>query len=83
MSGRLAIGVDIGGTKVAGGVVDEEGRILQRTRLLGAAMDVKQINGTFDRFLLRRGVHINNKQLSCQQRRGMLDKKLFQQNGNV
>ena len=32
MSGRLAIGVDIGGTKVAGGVVDEEGRILQRTR---------------------------------------------------
>jgi glucokinase len=29
---RLAIGIDIGGTKVAGGVVDEAGRILQRTR---------------------------------------------------
>lgn len=29
---RLAIGIDIGGTKVAGGVVDEQGRILARTR---------------------------------------------------
>ncbi|HET8594956.1 MAG TPA: ROK family glucokinase [Intrasporangium sp.] len=28
----LAIGIDIGGTKVAGGVVDESGRILHRTR---------------------------------------------------
>lgn len=32
MSRRLAIGIDIGGTKVAGGIVDEQGRILQRTR---------------------------------------------------
>lgn len=32
MSRRLAIGIDIGGTKVAGGVVDEHGQILQRTR---------------------------------------------------
>ncbi len=28
----LTIGVDVGGTKVAGGVVDEQGRVLQRTR---------------------------------------------------
>jgi glucokinase len=30
--GGLAIGVDIGGTKVAGGVVDEQGRVLDRER---------------------------------------------------
>ncbi|MGL4743729.1 MAG: ROK family protein, partial [Dermatophilaceae bacterium] len=29
---RLAIGIDIGGTKVAGGVVDGAGRVLRRTR---------------------------------------------------
>jgi glucokinase len=32
MSRRLAIGIDIGGTKVAGGVVDESGIITHRTR---------------------------------------------------
>ena len=32
MTERLAIGIDIGGTKVAGGVVDGSGRILTRTR---------------------------------------------------
>ncbi|GAA3703833.1 ROK family glucokinase [Terrabacter ginsenosidimutans] len=32
MSRRLAIGIDIGGTKVAGGVVDETGAITHRTR---------------------------------------------------
>lgn len=33
MSGQpLAIGIDIGGTKVAGGVVDHSGRVLHRTR---------------------------------------------------
>ncbi|HET7397440.1 MAG TPA: ROK family glucokinase [Intrasporangium sp.] len=32
MSGSLAIGVDIGGTKVAAGVVDVAGRIVHRTR---------------------------------------------------
>lgn len=32
MSDRLAIGIDIGGTKVAGGVVDEAGVIVHRTR---------------------------------------------------
>ena len=32
MSRDLAIGIDIGGTKVAGGVVDEHGRVLTRAR---------------------------------------------------
>src|SRR5512144_3299122 len=32
MNGRLAIGVDIGGTKVAGGIVDQTGTIIERTR---------------------------------------------------
>src|SRR4051794_9292282 len=32
MSRRLSIGIDIGGTKVAGGVVDESGTITHRTR---------------------------------------------------
>lgn len=32
MSGKLAIGIDIGGTKVAGGLVDEEGAVIARAR---------------------------------------------------
>ena len=36
----LTIGVDIGGTKVAGGVVDQEGRVLARTRRETPAADV-------------------------------------------
>ena len=32
MSPNLAIGIDIGGTKVAAGVVDEHGTITHRTR---------------------------------------------------
>lgn len=32
MSSRLAIGIDIGGTKVAGGVVDAEGKVSHRAR---------------------------------------------------
>jgi glucokinase len=32
MNRRLAIGIDIGGTKVAGGIVDERGAILERVR---------------------------------------------------
>lgn len=31
---RLAIGIDIGGTKIAAGVVDEDGQVLARTRRL-------------------------------------------------
>ncbi len=32
MSGHLSIGIDIGGTKVAGGIVDEQGQITSRRR---------------------------------------------------
>ena len=42
----LAIGVDIGGTKVAAGVVDESGTILQQTRQptpSGSAAEVEQL----------------------------------------
>src|SRR5205085_776220 len=36
----LTIGVDVGGTKVAGGVVDEHGRVLAQTRRDTPAEDV-------------------------------------------
>lgn len=32
MAERLAIGIDVGGTKIAAGVVDEDGRVLARSR---------------------------------------------------
>jgi len=38
----LAIGVDIGGTKVAAGVVDDEGRVLDTTRRLTPGHDVAE-----------------------------------------
>jgi len=44
----LAIGVDIGGTKVAGGVVDEYGEVVARTRRAtpsGSPADVEQVIG--------------------------------------
>ncbi len=42
----LAIGVDIGGTKVAAGVVDDEGRILARTRRDTPSASAKQVEET-------------------------------------
>lgn len=39
-----AIGVDIGGTKIAAGVVDEEGRILAKTRLDTATSDSSAVD---------------------------------------
>jgi glucokinase len=42
----LAIGVDIGGTKVAGGVVDEHGRVLDRTRRFTPGTDVAATEAT-------------------------------------
>jgi glucokinase len=36
----LTIGVDVGGTKIAGGVVDEAGKILSRTRRTTPSSDV-------------------------------------------
>ena len=37
----LTIGVDIGGTKVAGGVVDPQGRILEQHRIITPARDAQ------------------------------------------
>lgn len=42
----LAIGVDIGGTKVAGGVVDEHGRVVDRTRRFTPGTDVAATEAT-------------------------------------
>ncbi len=44
--GLLAIGVDIGGTKVAAGVVDDRGRILARARRLTPSRDPKAVEDT-------------------------------------
>ncbi len=42
----LTVGVDIGGTKIAAGVVDEQGRILARHRVATAARDAEQVEET-------------------------------------
>jgi glucokinase len=42
----LAIGVDIGGTKVAAGVVDERGRVLARARRLTPSRSPKAVEAT-------------------------------------
>jgi glucokinase len=42
----LTIGVDIGGTKIAAGVVDERGQILSRARRESPATDAEQIETT-------------------------------------
>ncbi len=39
-----AIGVDIGGTKIAAGVVDEEGRILAQSRLATDPSDADSVD---------------------------------------
>jgi glucokinase len=43
---RLALGVDIGGTKVAAGVVDESGRVLDRERRLTPGRDTVAVIDT-------------------------------------
>ena len=43
---RLAIGVDIGGTKVAAGVVDSQGQVLARARRLTPSRDPKAVENT-------------------------------------
>jgi glucokinase len=42
----LAVGVDIGGTKVAAGVVDEAGRVLRRTRRQTPSRDPQAVEDT-------------------------------------
>lgn len=43
MNGPLACGVDVGGTKIAGGVVDAEGRIVEELKVESPAKDVEAI----------------------------------------
>lgn len=42
----LAVGVDVGGTKIAAGVVDESGTIIDRTRVPSPADDPEQLRRT-------------------------------------
>lgn len=42
----LTIGIDVGGTKIAGGVVDEDGTILELKKAKSPAKDVSAIEGT-------------------------------------
>ncbi len=42
-TGRLAIGIDVGGTKVSGGVVDEQGRVLFRAERPCLGHDVRAV----------------------------------------
>ena len=39
----LAVGIDVGGTKIAGGVVDEKGAILATARRVSPATDTEAI----------------------------------------
>lgn len=43
MTGPLACGIDVGGTKIAGGVVDADGHILDEARVESPAEDVEAI----------------------------------------
>jgi glucokinase len=46
MTSRVAIGVDIGGTKVAAGIVDANGSVLAHTRRLTPAQDLEAVTQT-------------------------------------
>src|SRR5215213_8249839 len=39
----LTVGVDVGGTKIAGGVVDEQGQVLEKLRVESPAQDAEAI----------------------------------------
>ncbi|WP_414989822.1 ROK family glucokinase [Aeromicrobium sp.] len=43
MLDRLAVGIDVGGTKIAAGVVDEDGRILSHRRCLTPSTDAELV----------------------------------------
>ncbi len=43
MAERLAVGIDIGGTKIAAGVVDDDGRVLARTRRATPTTDANEV----------------------------------------
>ena len=48
----LTVGVDVGGTKIAAGVVDEKGEILERRRLDSPATDSEAIESTIAELVL-------------------------------
>ena len=47
----LAIGIDVGGTKIAGGVVDEKGTILEELRVESPATDVRAIEAAIEKLV--------------------------------
>ncbi|MGA8246120.1 MAG: ROK family glucokinase [Nocardioides sp.] len=47
----LAIGIDVGGTKIAGGVVDDTGRILEELQVESPATDVPAIEAAIERLV--------------------------------
>jgi len=47
----LACGIDVGGTKIAGGVVDETGRILEELRVESPATDVPAIEAAIEKLV--------------------------------
>jgi glucokinase len=47
----LACGIDVGGTKIAGGVVDEHGTILEEHRVESPAMDVLAIEAAIEKLV--------------------------------
>lgn len=49
----LTVGIDIGGTKIAAGVVDEQGRILARQRVATAGRDAERVEQAVADLVLR------------------------------
>jgi glucokinase len=47
----LACGIDVGGTKIAGGVVDENGTILEELQVVSPATDVPAIEAAIERLV--------------------------------
>jgi len=47
----LACGIDVGGTKIAGGVVDEHGTILEELRVESPATDVPAIEAAIEKLV--------------------------------
>ena len=47
----LSCGIDVGGTKIAGGVVDEDGRVLEQTRVESPARDAQAMSDAIARLI--------------------------------
>jgi glucokinase len=47
----LACGIDVGGTKIAGGVVDENGKILEELKVVSPATDVSAIEEAIEKLV--------------------------------